>query len=249
MSSSVASSMFQNGNRLSVYSGYSVTALLDSSSLSKCILHQLLISPLCRKINAELLASTGGMCLDPVYLGLGSLPGITQDKLKKLHLGFSDSAVNDLATYAYVVECGSGKIGQDTNMPPDAITRFFQNNVSMNCHLTWITPRFNKDTLPSLGLKARRISLFEPTLVIQNESTTDSLTPTMRVLSTLYPYISQFLPIRFKEIEDSDLALAARLNAEICGPSKPASFYPECDTLERLGYSDCMQIIGRDDRI
>ena len=61
----------------------------------------------------------------------------------------------------------------------------------------------------------------------------------MRLQTALYSVLSQFLPGKFREISEEDLALALRLNAELCVSAGGVT--------EVLEFADIMQVIGKDD--
>ena len=60
-----------------------------------------------------------------------------------------------------------------------------------------------------------------------------------------YPIMSQFLPARYRELEARHLAQAIRLNLETCEPE----YRDPLQKVEYLDFTDCMKIIGLEDKI
>ena len=88
----------------------------------------------------------------------------------------------------------------------------------------------------------KRISVFSPSFIL----TPESAGLLERFGNCVYPIAAQFLPSKYREISGEDLALAMRLNAELCAPPAPG---PDGRVFEVLRFPECMQVIGRDDRI
>ena len=87
----------------------------------------------------------------------------------------------------------------------------------------------------------KRVSIFAPTLVVPD----DASSPFSNVIGFLYPLVSQLLRDIYREISASDLAFAMRMNTELCGTLAANSEV----SVEVLNFQDCMQIIGRNDRV
>lgn len=75
---------------------------------------------------------------------------------------------------------------------------------------------------------------------------------------TAYSIYSQFLPTRYREINTDELAQAIRLNFETCAGMTTIHYILHVHSIgdtkdargvETMSFEDCMQIIGRDDRI
>eukprot|EP00928_Gymnodinium_smaydae_P081456 TRINITY_DN64979_c0_g1_i1.p3 TRINITY_DN64979_c0_g1~~TRINITY_DN64979_c0_g1_i1.p3 ORF type:complete len:243 (+),score=57.29 TRINITY_DN64979_c0_g1_i1:70-798(+) len=90
----------------------------------------------------------------------------------------------------------------------------------------------------------RRVSIFRPGAVVDEEGRTfdQRLGPQAwsRALWRAAPTAAQFLPTRFRQVPLADVALAMRLNVELCDPS---------GRVEVLGFREMMQVIGREAEI
>ncbi|CAE8634409.1 unnamed protein product [Polarella glacialis] len=90
----------------------------------------------------------------------------------------------------------------------------------------------------------RRISLFAPAAAtgVAGEllSSENSSSLVARVLWQGLPLAAQFMPNRYRPVALDDIALAMRLNVELCDAS---------ERVERLQYRDMMMIIGRDSEL
>ncbi|EER17899.1 hypothetical protein Pmar_PMAR027615 [Perkinsus marinus ATCC 50983] len=105
------------------------------------------------------------------------------------------------------------------------------------------------EVLKSLGT---RVSLFKPALITGEPSdqceappavsTSSSSSVKERLIQALYPIKAQFMRTQYREISADHLALAVRINHEMCVPSEGVSMEP-------LGYEECMRLIGKDDDI
>jgi hypothetical protein len=81
-----------------------------------------------------------------------------------------------------------------------------------------------------------RLSIFRPYFITEPTSQSSMKSVLLRV----YPIVSQFAAVKYREISAEDLALAIRLNAEICD---------SLSRVEYLFYSDIMRVIGKSDQI
>ncbi|CAE8722755.1 unnamed protein product [Polarella glacialis] len=90
----------------------------------------------------------------------------------------------------------------------------------------------------------RRISLFAPAAATgaagELLSSENSSSLVARVLWQGLPLAAQFMPNRYRPVALDDIALAMRLNVELCDAS---------ERVERLQYRDMMMIIGRDSEL
>ena len=106
-----------------------------------------------------------------------------------------------------------------------------------------------------------RISVFQIGRIIPSSSnlnTGESQTRLEIIQDNLYPILSQFLPVKYREIEPAHLAQAIRLNYETCermSLSPPYTYLSAAEYLDKtkkveyLTFADCMKIIGLEDRI
>merc|ERR1712194_228578 len=85
-----------------------------------------------------------------------------------------------------------------------------------------------------------RLSIFRPALVALPAGPPEDAAPMEKAFYHAFPTVRQFMPSKFREVSLDDLILAMRLNAELCDPTEP---------VERLDFTDMMQIIGKEDTI
>ncbi|KAF4672597.1 hypothetical protein FOL47_000348 [Perkinsus chesapeaki] len=101
------------------------------------------------------------------------------------------------------------------------------------------------DVLKSLGT---RVSIFKPSLIIGEQSDQCELPGLASVpikeklVNIMYPIQAQFMLAQYREISAEHLALAIRINHEMCVP-------PEGVLMEPLGYEECMKLVGKDEAI
>lgn len=200
---------------------YRAMCLVDTGPLSQKLIWQLLMSPTCAEI----------LCQGPVP----TFEGVSKDVLKKLKkLNFASLKNVDKAFCGKPVDFASV---EDSEFLHNA-------NILRVSHLSLIMPRGSHSKAAeirrSLG-GIERLSYFAPQRV-----TGSCETRVQKLVQAVYPVVSQFLPSRYREISVEHLSLAMRLNAELCIPVKSN---PGDTHLEVLMYSDCMQVIGRDDKI
>ncbi|EER01812.1 hypothetical protein Pmar_PMAR012970 [Perkinsus marinus ATCC 50983] len=100
------------------------------------------------------------------------------------------------------------------------------------------------EVLKSLGT---RVSLFKPALITGEPSDQCGPASSENLFLLLLVFgegttDTNFMRTQFREISADHLALAVRINHEMCVPSEGVSMEP-------LGYEECMRLIGKDDDI
>ncbi|KAF4674706.1 hypothetical protein FOL46_004234 [Perkinsus olseni] len=102
------------------------------------------------------------------------------------------------------------------------------------------------EILKNLGT---RVSIFKPSLITgepcdqcDGPPTSSTSSVKERLIDTLYPIQAQFMRAQYREISADHLALAIRINHEMCVPSEGV-------LMEPLGYEECMRLIGKDEDI
>ena len=228
----------QSVSPLAVRGSYKALAYLDRSITSRYLLRQLVVSPICKEIG--IFGSNGRALLNEI----SKWKGVSEASLMKVNLDESKSNGNAYQSVAFNVS-KEGCLKDSEDFVKKA------QNVSHFNFLSDLRGSGESDLLQLLkdvGFRGRT-SVFKTAMILPGSTETDNeLSLFTRISHTSYPIISQFLPVRYRQVYADDLALAIRLNAELCLPEhqKDAS---EQYTVERLFYSDCMQVIGRDDLI
>lgn len=86
----------------------------------------------------------------------------------------------------------------------------------------------------------RRVSIFQPSVALDDEGRPLGRPDAPFWANALFrsiPLAAQVMPTRFRPMPLTDIVLAMRLNAELCDAT---------ERVERLGFRDMMQIIGRE---
>jgi len=182
-----------------------------SSSLTQKLLIQLHYSPLCKEIvlSSSAQSSTDQTSISP------KIHQITPDSLP---------AASQNTSLAFALD-------------PASVANLITNIQSPIPHVSVVLPIFSKFSEQSLN--SQRLSLFRPAFVYDaSELGPDRrLFDCERMKAASYAVFSQFLPSKYREVSADDLALALRLNAELCASE---------GRVEELGRTEIFQVIGKD---
>ena len=201
-------------------SSYKALVASTGSSLSEKLLKQLHYSPLCKEI-----------------VHFSKRPVTSTFSSPKIRYCSGDES-----------EFSKAAVNASLSFLPDAeflsdLTPGVTAMLSQAKHLSLVLPLGRAKSLeaslaPELRM-ASRLSLFLPAYMFDAAEFDRKFLDPRRMKTSAYSIYSQFLPNRFREVSIDDLALALRLNAELCAVAEGTS-------KEELRFEDIMQIIGKD---
>ena len=164
-----------------------------------------------------------------------SLEGVSKEGMKKLNRITGNCVGNfDRAFCGKLLDWSS--VGD-----VDFVRKASEAGVS---HLSLVLPGFSERK--AANLLARISGIHRVSCFIPQRVSGISTSPRGELIDAVHHIVSQFLPSKFRDISSDHLSLAMRLNSELCDPGVSKTGNP---ALEMLMYADCMQVIGRDDRI
>ncbi|KAF4669299.1 hypothetical protein FOZ61_004589 [Perkinsus olseni] len=161
------------------------------------------------------------------------------------NLSFAETAAQDLGashiTLMSHVGANYARWTKNENAEDEATPRNFKDAKGLL--------EYQVETSEILKNLGTRVSIFKPSLITgepcdqcDGPPTSSTSSVKERLIDTLYPIQAQFMRAQYREISADHLALAIRINHEMCVPSEGV-------LMEPLGYEECMRLIGKDEDI